>query len=95
MILPSWWEGSSNVLLEAIACGTPVVASRTAGNAAEILGDDEYGLLVDPSSAEELAAAILTQIGPGPTLPKDRAQAYDRSVAMTAYAQLVDGLAAK
>ena len=95
MILPSWWEGSSNVLLEAIACGTPVVASRTAGNAAEILGDDEYGLLVDPASAEELAAAILTQIGPGPTLPKDRAQAYDRSVAMTAYAQLVDGLATK
>lgn len=95
MILPSWWEGSSNVLLEAVACGTPVVASKTAGNAAEILGHNEYGLLVDPASPEDMAAAILKQVGPNPTLPNDRAQAYDRSVALKAYADLVDGMSTK
>jgi len=89
MILPSWWEGSSNVLLEAVACGVPIVASRTAGNAAEILENGRHGLLVDPGNAEEMAAAILKQIGPDAVLPKDRAYAYDRKVTLTAYADLV------
>ena len=93
MVLPSWWEGSSNVLLEAVACGIPVVASRTAGNAAEIVGEDLYGLLVDPADPQEMAAAILRQIGPHPVLPRDRAQAYDRKVTLTAYADLVARMA--
>lgn len=92
MILPSWWEGSSNVLLEAVACGVPIVASRTAGNAAEILDEGRYGLLVDPGNAEEMAAAILKQIGSDAVLPKDRAQAYDRKVTLDAYADLVAGM---
>ena len=95
MVLPSWWEGSSNVLLEAVACGMPIVASRTAGNAAEILGESRYGLLIDPGNAEEMAAAILKQVGPDAVLPKDRAQAYDRKVTLTAYADLVAGMTAR
>lgn len=95
MVLPSWWEGSSNVLLEAIACGTPVVASRTAGNAAEILGDDRYGLLVDPGDAEKMAAAIIRQVGPDAVRPGNRAQAYDRTVAMNAYAELISQTGAR
>ena len=93
VVLPSWWEGSSNVLLEAIASGTPVVASRTAGNAAEIVADDRYGLLVEPGSVEELAAAILRQVGPDTVRPGDRARAYDRTIALDAYAELVAGMA--
>lgn len=94
MILPSWWEGSSNVLLEAIACGTPVVASRTAGDAKEILDNGRFGLLVDPADAEQMAEAILRQVGPSPVLPKDRARAYDRMIALDAYSDVVTGLAA-
>ena len=94
MILPSWWEGSSNVLLEAIACGTPVVASRTAGDAKEILDNGRYGLLVDPADAQQMADAILRQVGPAPVLPKDRARAYDRMIALGAYSDVVAGLAA-
>jgi len=89
LVLPSWWEGSSNVLLEAIACGTPVVASRTAGSAAEILDNGRYGLLVDPGDAEQMAAAILRQLGPEAVLPGDRARQYDRRIALEAYAELV------
>jgi glycosyltransferase involved in cell wall biosynthesis len=95
MILPSWWEGSSNVLLEAVACGIPVMASRTAGNAADILDDGRYGLLVDPGNAEEMAAAILKQIGPDAVLPGDRAYAFDRKVTLTAYADLVAGMTSR
>lgn len=94
MILPSWWEGSSNVLLEAIACGAPVVASRTAGDAKEILDNGRFGLLVDPADAEQMAEAILRQVGPSPVLPQDRARAYDRMIALDAYSDVVTGLAA-
>ena len=95
MVLPSWWEGSSNVLLEAVACGVPIVASKTAGNAAEILDEDRYGLLVDPGDAEGMAAAILKQVGPGAVLPKGRAEAYDRKVTLNAYSDLVAGMIAR
>ena len=94
MTLPSWWEGSSNVLLEAIACGTPVVASKTAGNAEEVLDNGRFGLLVDPGDAEQMANAILRQVGPEPVLPGDRARDYDRAAAVHAYSDLIAGPAA-
>ena len=93
MVLPSWWEGSSNVLLEAVACDLPIVASRTAGNAAEIVGENDFGLLVDPANADEMAAAILSQIGPNPVRPTNRATAYDRQATLDAYADLVTEMA--
>jgi len=83
------------VLLEAVACGVPIVASRTAGSAAEIIGDDRYGLLVDPGDAEEMAAAILKQIGADAVLPRDRARDYDRKATLAAYANLVAGMTAR
>lgn len=87
--LPSWWEGASNVLLEAIACGTPVVSSRTAGSAAEVLDGGAYGVLVDPSDAVAMANAILRQVGPSPVLPGERALSFSRQAALDAYADLL------
>jgi glycosyltransferase involved in cell wall biosynthesis len=95
IVLPSWWEGSSNVLLEALACGTPVVASRTAGSAEEVLDEGRYGLLVDPSDAQALADAIIRQVGPDALGPQDRAADYDRSKSLDAYADLIAGLDAR
>ncbi|WP_430418915.1 glycosyltransferase [Phenylobacterium sp.] len=63
-VLPSLWEGASNSLLEAIACGVPVVASRKAGNAADVLGDGRYGVLAEPTDVDDLAAAIALQLDP-------------------------------
>ena len=91
MALPSWWEGSSNVLLEALACGTPVVASRTAGNAEDVLDFGRYGLLVDPGDADGMAAALLSQTGPDVQLPGDRALDFCREAALEAYADLILG----
>lgn len=56
LTLPSWSEGYPNVLVEAIACGRPVVASDV-GGAAEIV-DDGNGLLVPPRDPVALAAAL-------------------------------------
>ena len=76
--LPSWWEGASNSLLEALACGTPVVASATAGNAAAVLDNERHGLIADPCDVAAWSAALLRQTGPakGRVLPGDRAKAY-------------------
>ncbi|MGC8838071.1 MAG: glycosyltransferase family 4 protein, partial [Anaerolineae bacterium] len=54
-VFPSWYEGFGLPVLEAMACGTPVIASRRA-SLPEIVGD--AGLLVDPEDEGELASAM-------------------------------------
>lgn len=56
-VLPSIAEGISNTILEAMATGLPVVATRVGGNA-ELVVEGETGLLVPPSDTDALAKAI-------------------------------------
>lgn len=61
-VLPSLYEPFGRVLIEAMAAGLPIVASR-AGGVPEIVVDGETGLLVTPGDAEALAVAIETVMG--------------------------------
>jgi glycosyltransferase involved in cell wall biosynthesis len=47
-VLASSYEGLPHVLIEALACGTPVVATRDAGTV-DVIDDEVSGILVDPS----------------------------------------------
>jgi sugar transferase (PEP-CTERM/EpsH1 system associated) len=60
-VLPSLNEGISNTLLEAMACGVPVVANRVGGNP-ELIDDRVTGLLVDAGDNQRMAEAIATLV---------------------------------
>ena len=55
--LPSYHEGLPIALLEALACGTPAVASSIAPNR-EIISSSDYGWLAGPGAVDELRMAL-------------------------------------
>lgn len=61
-VLPSMWEGLSNALLEAMACGRAIIATRVGGNL-DVLEDHRTALLVEPSDAPGLGTAIGRLLG--------------------------------
>ena len=57
-VLSSRWEGLPGVLIEALYCGVPLIATDCPGGSREILVDGRYGQLVPVGDADALAKAI-------------------------------------
>ncbi len=78
-VLPSRTEGLPTVILEAMACRVPVVATTVGGNV-ELVEDKVTGLLVSPEEPEELRAAIEHILGDEKLARKLVDNAYEKVV---------------
>ncbi|HSA49105.1 MAG TPA: glycosyltransferase, partial [Yinghuangia sp.] len=75
-VLSSRWEGLGSVVIEAMGCGTPVVATSLPP-VREIVGSAECATLVPPEDAAALADALIDAL-------TDRASAEDKAAAASA-----------
>jgi glycosyltransferase involved in cell wall biosynthesis len=91
LMLPSGNEGTPVSVIEALAAGTPVVATRV-GGVPDVVRDGEDGFLVEPGASDELAAR-LAELARDPAL-RDRFGAAGRARVLPRYAvdRLVDDI---
>lgn len=94
-LMPSRWEGMPNAALEALACGTPVIATPQSGGLPELQSAIPHGLTIAPFGDPFQAA--MTQVSAGPCTdprPSLLPPAYHRSAVARRFADLLDQVVA-
>jgi len=93
-VLPSKFEGLPGVLIQALACGCPPVATDCPGGSAEILDHGRFGTLVPIGDVQAMARAIEDTLDnpPDRALLKLRAEEYSAEKSAQRYAELLTGI---
>ncbi len=97
LVQSSEYEGLPGVLIQALACGCPVVSTNCPGGAAEILENGRYGALVPVGDDGALAGAIESVLDEPPdrTVLLERAEQFSVDAATRTYLGLLDTLVAR
>lgn len=93
---PSTYEGFGLPYLEAMACGTPVVATPNPGSL-EVLGDGQYGLIAKDEDFPDALASLLADDSARQVLSArglERAREYSLTVMLSRYEELLFELVA-
>jgi len=92
-VLSSKWEGLPTVLIEALACGCPVVSTDCPSGPAEILEGGKWGPLVPVGDAHSLAEAIVQVLErpPDRELLRKRGLEFNVERAVQQYLELLSG----
>jgi glycosyltransferase involved in cell wall biosynthesis len=95
LALSSRYEGLPGVLIQAMACGCPVLSTDCPGGSAEILAGGEYGPLVAGGDSRALASALADVLDQpvAADLLKRRAGDFSVDRATDAYLALIDAVA--
>ena len=96
LVLASSREGWPNVLLEAMACGTPCIATNIPGSD-EVIDDPAAGRLVDQHTPEAIAEAVKTLLADPPSRAETRgyAERYSWDDTVDGMAQIYSTLAGR
>jgi glycosyltransferase involved in cell wall biosynthesis len=90
-VLPSRWEGLPTVLVEALYCGVPTVATNCPSGPREILRDGKYGKLVPMGDVDSMAEAILATLkGNAIFPPLESWQPYELDTIVNQYLGIIE-----